>query len=158
MIDNREMSRSVKESTDIVDLIGSYRNLRRAGRNFVCLCPFHADKNPSLSIDRDRQIWKCWVCDFGGDCFQWVMQADGVGFVDALKKLADRAGIVLGEGSDENARRRSAVFSALQWAAELYRSQLSNAAIEYLASRGITKDSIDKWHIGFAPNQWGFLN
>ena len=149
--------RKVKEATDIVDLIGSYRELRRAGRNFACLCPFHADQKPSLTVDRERQIWKCWVCDIGGDCFAWVMRLDGVGFVDALKKLADRVGVEIGLGNADQSRRRSAIYDALKWASELYRSNLNKLALDYLAERRITKDSIEQWQLGFAPDEWNFL-
>jgi DNA primase len=83
----------VRAATDIVDLIGSRLELRRQGRNYVALCPWHADSRPSLQINTEKQIWKCWVCDIGGDAFSFVMRDEGLTFPQALNKLADRAGI-----------------------------------------------------------------
>ena len=85
----------VRQAVDIVDLVGSYVQLRRQGRNFVGLCPWHDDSRPSLQVNPDRQSFKCWVCDIGGDVFSFVMKAEGLEFREALELLADRAGIQL---------------------------------------------------------------
>jgi DNA primase len=90
--DNKER---VKQAIDIVDLVGGYISLRRQGRNFVGLCPWHDDRRPSLQISPDRQTFKCWVCNIGGDVFSFLMQREGVTFPEALAMLAERAGIVL---------------------------------------------------------------
>jgi DNA primase len=85
----------VRQATDIVDLIGKHLELRRAGRGYVGRCPWHDDRRPSLQVNPDRQTWKCWVCDIGGDVFSFVMKREGCDFREALKMLADRAGITL---------------------------------------------------------------
>ena len=85
----------VKQAIDIVDLVGSYIQLRRQGRNYVGLCPWHDDTSPSLQVNPERQSFKCWVCDIGGDVFSFVMKIEGVEFREALSMLADRAGITL---------------------------------------------------------------
>ena len=85
----------VKQAVDIVDLVGSHIQLRRQGRNYVGLCPWHDDTRPSLQINPERQSWKCWPCDIGGDIFSFVMKMEGVDFPEALAMLADRAGIKL---------------------------------------------------------------
>src|SRR5687768_12519842 len=85
----------VKQAIDIVDLVGGYLSLRRQGRNFVALCPWHDDRRPSLQVSPDRQTFKCWVCNIGGDVFSFVMQREGVTFPEALAMLAERAGIIL---------------------------------------------------------------
>ena len=85
----------VRQATDIVELVGRYLDLRRQGRHFVGLCPWHNDRKPSLTVNQDRQTWKCWVCDIGGDVFSFVMQKEGCDFREALQMLADRAGIQL---------------------------------------------------------------
>lgn len=85
----------IRQKIDVVDLVGSYIALRRQGRNFVGLCPWHNDSKPSLQVNADRQTWKCWVCDIGGDIFSFTMQQEGCDFKEALKMLAERAGISL---------------------------------------------------------------
>lgn len=85
----------VRQAVDIVDLVGSYVQLRRQGRNFVALCPWHDDSRPSLQVNPDRQSFKCWVCDYGGDVFSFIMRAEGLEFREALELLAERAGIEL---------------------------------------------------------------
>jgi DNA primase len=85
----------VKQAVDIVDLVGSHIQLRRQGRNYVGLCPWHDDSRPSLQVNPERQSFKCWVCDIGGDVFSFVMKIEGVEFREALQMLADRAGIVI---------------------------------------------------------------
>ncbi|MGA2254891.1 MAG: CHC2 zinc finger domain-containing protein, partial [Thermoguttaceae bacterium] len=86
----------VRQAIDIVDLLGKYNlQLRRQGRGYVTHCPWHDDTRPSLQINPERQSWKCWPCDIGGDIFSFVMKMEGVDFSEALAMLADRAGIKL---------------------------------------------------------------
>ena len=85
----------VRAAIDIVDLVGRYVRLQRRGRLFVGLCPWHDDTRPSLQVNPERQSFKCWVCDVGGDVFSFVMKMEGVSFPEALAILADRAGIEL---------------------------------------------------------------
>ncbi|MEX0978980.1 MAG: CHC2 zinc finger domain-containing protein, partial [Pirellulales bacterium] len=85
----------VKQAIDIVDLVGSYLPLRREGRAFKALCPWHDDTRPSLQVNPERQSYRCWVCDVGGDVFSFVMRMEGVEFPEALQMLADRANISL---------------------------------------------------------------
>ena len=92
--DNKER---VKQAIDIVDLVGSHIQLRRQGRNYVGICPWHDDSRPSLQVNPERQSFKCWVCDIGGDVFSFVMKMEGVEFREALDILAERAGITLGK-------------------------------------------------------------
>jgi DNA primase len=91
-LDNKEQ---VKQASDIVELVGSYLQLRRQGRGYVALCPWHDDSRPSLQVNPERQSFKCWVCDIGGDVFSFLMKMEGVEFREALAMLADRAGISL---------------------------------------------------------------
>ena len=110
----------VRAATDIVDLIGSKLELRRQGRNYVTLCPWHADSRPSLQINTEKQIWKCWVCDIGGDVFNFLMQDEGLSFPEALKKLGERAGIPLtqthGRRSAGAIDIKAEMIRALAWA------------------------------------------
>ncbi len=156
----------VRAATDIVDLIGSKYELRRQGRNYAALCPWHKDSRPSLNINTEKQIWKCWVCDIGGDVFAFLMQDEGLSFAEALRALADRAGIPLSEGNKRSSARHASsvdtknqLHAALDWAAELYQSHLleskeAQAAREYLQERQITQRSIERFGIGMAPDSW----
>lgn len=85
----------VRSALNIVDVIGSYVEVRRQGRGFVARCPFHDDRRPSMQVNPERQSWKCWVCDVGGDVFSFVMQREGMSFPEALQFLADRAGVYI---------------------------------------------------------------
>lgn len=157
----------VRAATDIVDLIGSSMELRRQGRNFTALCPWHSDRRPSLQINPERQIWKCWVCDIGGDVFNWVMKYDGVAFGDALKLLAERAGIALESSahvkkSSRDIDDKPTLYRVMAWASRLYHQHLiksveAHAAREYLVQRGITEESIARFELGLAPESWSYL-
>ncbi len=85
----------VRAALNIVDVIGSYVEVRRQGRGFVARCPFHDDRRPSMQIHPERQSWKCWVCDVGGDVFSFVMQREGMSFPEAMQFLSERAGIYI---------------------------------------------------------------
>lgn len=158
----------VRAATDIVDLISSSIELRRQGRAYVALCPFHRDRRPSLQVNPDRQIWKCWVCDIGGDVFNFVMQYEGISFPEAIKMLAERAGITLETAagnknfSPSKLADKVTLYRVMAWASRLYHQHLlksSEAATarEYLVERGITAESIAQFEIGLAPDSWSFL-
>jgi DNA primase len=160
----------VRQAVDIVDLVGSYVQLRRQGRNFVGLCPWHDDSRPSLHVNPDRQSFKCWVCDVGGDVFSFVMKAEGMEFREALEMLAERAGIPLSpparqaggvETSDAGGEKRT-LYRVMAWAEEQFHRCLMSAAEgepgrAYLVERGITSDSVRRFRVGFAPDRWDWL-
>ena len=120
----------VRQAVDIVDLVGGYIQLRRQGRNFVGLCPWHDDSRPSLNVNPDRQSWKCWVCDVGGDVFSFVMKAEGLEFRETLELLAEKACITLrqpGQGgpddsqpSNSPANDKRVLFRVMAWAEEQF--------------------------------------
>ncbi|MFZ5832259.1 MAG: DNA primase, partial [Planctomycetota bacterium] len=157
----------VRQAVDIVDLVGSYIQLRRQGRNYVGLCPWHEDRRPSLQVNPDRQTFKCWVCDIGGDVFSFIMQIEGLPFPEALAMLAERAGIELKperRGPDDSAGGsksdgpidKRVLLKALAWAEGRYHDCLMNApdaepARRYLAERGISAESIARFGLGFSP-------
>lgn len=158
----------VRDATDIVDLIGTKLELRRQGRNYVANCPWHNDTRPSLQINTEKQIWKCWVCDIGGDVFNFLMQDEGLTFPEALRKLADRAGITLAKAPDgkrrsgDSADIKAELFRALSWAQELFHRYLledaaAAAAREYLATRGLGISAIQTFGVGLAPSGWSTL-
>ncbi|MEE2639554.1 MAG: DNA primase [Planctomycetota bacterium] len=155
----------VRQSTEIVDLIGSYLELRRQGAMYVGLCPWHDDTHPSMQVNPNRQSWKCWVCNIGGDVFSFVMQKENVDFRGALEILAERAGIELRASRPTRAGDpddKKTLFAANQWAAEQFHRFLLESsdavmARQYLAARGISEDSIQSFKIGFSPNHWTWL-
>jgi DNA primase len=162
-----DVKEQVRQAVDIVDLVGGYLELRRQGRQFVARCPWHDDTRPSLQVNQERQSWKCWVCDIGGDVFSFVMQREGVGFREALEMLAERAGIELKAvrqtpvepGSPEDKRT---LYRAVQWAEQQYHQHLlrspdAETAREYLEGRGITPETIERFRIGYAPPLWDWL-
>jgi len=158
-----DLKERVRDAVDIVDLVGTYLSLRRAGKAMVGLCPWHEDSRPSFHVNPERQTFRCWVCNLGGDVFSFLMRMERLEFREALEQLAQRAGIDLPRGrgglpTDEKA----AILAALTWAADRYRDCLrgapeAKAARDYLSSRGLTQSTIDSFRLGFAPPAWDWL-
>lgn len=157
----------VRQATDIVELVGKHLELRRAGRGFVGRCPWHDDRRPSLQVNPDRQTWKCWVCDIGGDAFSFVMKREGCDFSEAIKMLADRAGISLGREQPKRATPGSpddkqTLYQCCEWAAKqfheyLLRADGAEAARQYIEERNITPASVERFRVGFSPNDWSWI-
>ena len=150
MIDPKTIQR-LKAQTDIVDVVGHYLPLKKSGANFVCVCPFHDDKNPSMSVSPSRGIFHCFSCKAGGDAIKFVMDYEKLSYPEAVEKIAGLQNFTLnyvrgGEPAKENKH-------ILENANAFYRSLLykTPAAVEYLYSRGITDELIDKFELGFAP-------
>lgn len=151
MIDPKSIER-LKAQTDIVDVVGHYLPLKKSGANFVCVCPFHDDKNPSMSVSPSRGIFHCFSCKAGGDAIKFVMDYEKLSYPEAVEKIAGLQNFTLnyvrgGEPAKENKH-------ILENANAFYRSLLykTPAAVEYLYSRGITDELIDKFELGFAPS------
>jgi hypothetical protein len=143
----------------IEQLVAQYCQLQKKGRNFVCLCPFHNDSKPSLLVSPDKGIAYCFACQTGGDIFSFYQAIEGVAFPQALKELAERAGVVLenkpgmaAPKKDEKDRARDCLLSALSF----YRAQLSGSASakEYLAKRAVPAEQIERFEIGVAPDSF----
>lgn len=152
----------IKERIDIVDLVGHYVTLKKAGANFKGVCPFHHEKTPSFMVNPERQIFKCFGCNKGGDILTFIQEIETVEFGDALKMLADRAGITLqprtkpkaGEAPSEKSR----YYAINSLAAQVFHKLLTDHPIgeearQYLKRRGITQTTIDQWRIGYAPRK-----
>ena len=158
-----DLKERVRDAIDIVDLVGTYLSLRRAGKAMVGLCPWHDDSKPSLQVNPDRQTFRCWVCNVGGDVFSFLMRMERLEFREALEHLAERAGIEMQRGrrslpTDE----KSGLLAAMAWAAERYRQCLrgapeAKAAREYLAARGLEPATVDRFKLGYAPAEWDWL-
>jgi len=164
----------VRQAIDIVDLVGSYLQLRREGRGFKALCPWHDDSRPSLQVNPERQSYRCWVCDIGGDIFSFIMQMEKVEFPEALAMLADRAGIQLapyrpagggsstaspiaGSPDDKRTLYQAATWAEQQFHECLLKSPEAEPARKYLRDRGIDGDSVRRYRLGFSPDRWDWL-
>ena len=161
-----DLKERVRSAVDIVDVIGASLTLVPKGRMLAGHCPWHDDRSPSLMVNQERQSWKCWVCDIGGDVFSYVMQRDGVDFVTALKLLADQAGIEYQVGPQVEPGSKddkATLLAAVKLICNAYFDQLDSPksddakiARDYLASRGIDDKNRELFRIGFAPDSWEF--
>jgi len=165
---DQDFKELVRSHTDLVALIGESLTLhpQRGGSEYKGLCPFHDDHNPSMTVSRQRQSYKCWVCNEGGDCFSWVMKRDGLPFVEVLRYLAERAGLempkTLRRGNVEGRKTKETIYDILNWAGVQFHEFLKTAqgaerARKYVASRGFTADTIDTYRLGFHPENWTWL-
>jgi len=146
----------IKSRLDLADFLRGYLELRPAGKNFKALCPFHKEKTPSFMVSPDRQIWHCFGCDQGGDIFGFLMKHDNLEFYEALKVLAEKAGIELKSISPADQREFGVLYDLNQAAADFFKTSLGQSAAsrEYLLSRGLRKETIENFSIGFAPNNF----
>jgi DNA primase len=157
-----DLKERVRDAVDIVELIGTYISLRRSGKGLVGLCPWHDDSRPSLQVNPDRQTFRCWVCNLGGDVFSFLMKMEKLEFREALEQLADRAGIPITRGRGTSGDRKAELHRVLGWAADRFRDCLqaapeARAARDYLHSRGLTEDTTRRFGLGFAPASWDWL-
>lgn len=150
----------IKKRTDIVELIGEHVSLKKAGRNFKALCPFHSEKTPSFMISPELQIYKCFGCGAGGDVYSFVQEYEKIDFPQALKILADRAGIKLQRiTGDKTFALRERIYQANFLAAEFYhylltRHEIGKNALSYLRrQRGLSEEAISVFKLGFAPSR-----
>jgi len=152
----------VKQKTNIVNLIGGYLTLKKAGRNYKGLCPFHGEKTPSFMVNEDLQIYKCFGCQAGGDAIKFLMEIEGLEFPEALEKLAEKAGVKLKkiEGNEGNNKKELLAVHSL--AAEYYHYLLTKhpageTARKYLAERGINDKLAETFKLGYALGEWDGL-
>lgn len=156
----------IKSRLNIVEVISSYIKLEKAGANFRACCPFHSEKSPSFFVSPSRQIWHCFGCGEGGDIFQFVMKIEGVEFLDALKILAQKAGVQLEHKTESYKKLKSerqviyeiCNLSSLFFQTQLRKSKKGEGVLKYLYDRKITDDSITDFKIGYAPDLWNSLS
>jgi DNA primase len=149
----------VKNKLSVVEVVGETVSLKKAGTTYKGLCPFHGEKTPSFVVTPQRESWHCFGCSLGGDIFSFVMQRDGVTFPEALRTLAQRAGVEIDERTQREdahkARLRQVLDSAIAfYHAVLTASNTGKPALEYLHGRGFTDATIETYQLGWAPGGW----
>lgn len=159
---SEEILEKIKSQNDIVDVISERVRLRKAGRNFTGLCPFHNEKTPSFSVSQEKQIYKCFGCGEAGNVISFVMKEKNLPFIEAVKYLANRANIPLEIGNGEKSKvtkRKELLYRVNVEAAKFFFSNLMNNqnAKEYFLNRGIKEETIKKFGLGFANDSWNSL-
>src|SRR6266487_5270317 len=153
----------IRAASDIVDVIGGYLPLKRAGANFVTLCPFHKEKSPSFNVTPHRQIFHCFGCHKGGDVFTFVQEYESLSFVEAVRQLADRANIPLEfdqqPGQQQVRHLKETLLQIHEQITQRWQNALDNEAggqiaRDYLARRGVSAEAVKLFRLGYAPDLW----
>ncbi|MGG3471255.1 DNA primase [Neobacillus pocheonensis] len=158
----------IRQTVDIVEIISDYVQLKKQGRNYFGLCPFHGESTPSFSVSPDKQIFHCFGCGAGGNVFSFLMELEGISFQEAAIKLAAKGNIELdinlaaARGESKVSKDLQTMLDAHELLAKFYHHLLVNTkegqhALEYLLGRGFTRESIDKFQIGYSLNSWDFV-
>ena len=163
---NDQIIEEVRAAADIVDVVSDYVKLKKSGRYFVGLSPFKAEKSPSFTVTPGMNIYKCFSTGKGGDVFNFLMEMDGVSFLEAVRTLAERYGVSIPdekvEAENPTHKLREGVFSALKFAATFFYSQLldsdeADPARTYLQKRGLKRETVKKYGLGYAPDSYTAL-
>ncbi|MFA6183584.1 MAG: DNA primase [Parcubacteria group bacterium] len=152
----------IKSKLNIVDLIGEYVRLQKAGNNWKACCPFHNEKTPSFSVSEDKQVWHCFGCGKGGDIFGFLMEIEGLNFREALENLAQKTGVDLPKydnRGNSTIEEKNKIWDILELATRFYEKQLQEGEagkniLKYLKERGLTEETIREFRIGYAPDGW----
>ncbi len=155
----------VHDRIDIVEVIGSYIPLKKSGRNYKAPCPFHHEKTPSFMVSQDKQIFHCFGCGAGGNVFNFLMKYERLEFPEAVRTLAQRAGVLIPERDGESAQEASlanSLYAVNELASDLFQKTLNEdrvgrQAYSYLIKRGLTEEMIKQFRLGFAPAGWDTL-
>ncbi|MFA6047331.1 MAG: DNA primase [Parcubacteria group bacterium] len=149
----------IKSRLNIIDVLGEYIRLEKAGSNYRALCPFHNEKSPSFMVSEEKQFWKCFGCQKGGDIFSFVMEIEGLEFREALKQLAEKAGVTLAGYDPKKAEQKNRTMEILELATKFYEIQLwkgdgKTKILNYLRERGLKDETIKEFRLGYAPRGW----
>ncbi len=165
-VDN-DIIASIQSSNDIVDVVGEYVQLKKQGRNYFGLCPFHSENTPSFSVNQEKQIFHCFGCGKGGNVFTFMMEIEGYSFPQSVQHLAEKSGqqITLSNQSNETKESNSEeqkILEAYQLLSKLYHHLLKHTkdgkkGLEYLYDRGFNEETIDKFQLGFSPYKKDFI-
>jgi DNA primase len=152
----------IRASVDIVDVIGEYVQLKKQGRNYFALCPFHSEKTPSFSVSPDKQIFHCFGCGVGGNVFTFIMEIEGISFPEAVRLLGEKAGIDVPLEGNQNSQtndRLAILYHGMELLTKFYHKLLlderyGKKALDYLRKRGFTGETIRRFQIGYAVPSW----
>jgi DNA primase len=155
----------IKSRVNVLDVVQDFVQLKKAGTNYKGLCPFHSEKTGSFMVSPAKQIWHCFGCGLGGDIFEFIKQIENIEFAEALKILADRAGVTLKKPTQEQIQmgeKKDVLFEINEQAAKyfarvLWESNAGKEALEYLKKRGLTDQTIKNWQLGYAPADFHYL-
>ncbi|MDW7614512.1 DNA primase [Peribacillus simplex] len=164
-----EKINQIREAVDIVDLIGEYVQLKKQGRNYFGLCPFHGENSPSFSVSAEKQIFHCFGCGAGGNIFTFLMDIEGYNFVESAKVLAEKGNVPLDVEINKDSKRSNMPAGSQQMVEahdllrKFYHHLLVNTkegqdALEYLLKRGFTEETIEKFQIGYSLDSWDFVS
>ena len=152
----------IRSTADIYDVVAQYVDLKKRGRNFFGLCPFHSEKTPSFSVAPDKQIYHCFGCGAGGNVFSFIVEHQKVSFIEAVQQLGHKYGIQVDYQSGPSNKFFTFLYEVHDIAANLYHnilfSEKGKEALEYLHNRGFNDDTLKKYQIGFAPDSWDTLS
>jgi len=153
-----DVVQEIQAKVDLLAYVSQYVTLRKRGREYVGLCPFHSEKTPSFSLNAEKAVWHCYGCNAGGDLITFVKRYENVDFPDAIRMLATRAGIELRESQDFKRRRseREAIYEANAVARNYFTDELrkNSEARDYVKQRGLTESTCEKFGVGYAPDSW----
>lgn len=147
-----DTAQQIKEKLNLGDFLRTYLQVTPAGKNLKAHCPFHKEKSPSFMISPDRQIWHCFGCGAGGDIIGFLMKYENLEFFEALKILGEKAGIDVGRMGTQDQKKINALYDINRAAKDFFQKSLTPLAIEYLTSRGLKKETVEEFEIGFAPD------
>lgn len=146
----------IRRRANLVDLVGQRVSLKKAGKDWKGLCPFHEDRNPSFVVNPEFGRYRCWACGATGDVFDWVMKTQNVDFAEAMQILAKETGVELrrGKGEKRDPAERERQEGAMEFALRYFREELGKSPVarEYVQKRGLPNDVMKRWEIGYAPN------
>ncbi|MGB2868858.1 MAG: DNA primase [Bacteroidota bacterium] len=160
-----EKIEEIRSATDVVDIISQHVKLKKRGKNYIGLCPFHSEKTPSFTVSKEKQMYHCFGCHKGGNVFTFVMEVEKVSFVEAVRSLAERVGIALPEPGAADAAQQTEIenlYNVCRFAAKFFHDNLlktdeGRGALEYFHKRGFTDETIRTFGLGYSLNTWDGL-
>ena len=159
---SEETIERIRNAADIYDIVAQYVDLKKRGRNYFGLCPFHSEKTPSFSVAPDKQIYHCFGCGAGGNVFSFIIEHQKISFIEAVQQLGHKYGIHVENKSGPANKIFSSLYEVHDIAVKLYHdtlfSEKGKSALEYLHNRGLKNDILKKYHVGFAPDSWDALS
>ncbi len=159
----QEILDEISSKLDLVSVISDHVTLKKSGKDYKGLCPFHQEKSPSFTVSPDKGIFHCFGCGVGGNLFSFVMKIESMTFPEAIKKLASRAGVALPSKGDPEGdskyKEQNILYKINQYASWFFAEQIktSSVAKQYLESRHITEDMVSLYQLGYAPDGWDGL-